>query len=816
MPARCRRYKGGIMQQPGAALCHNVRMNSDWRKRKKSACMAAAIVLAAMMSAMFLQTVAAAAAVPAKGKVVLLIVDRVGVGEFPGEETPFCARLARDWSIGLMSTRTGESNGGYDTGAGYVSLGAGIRARGAADSRLCFNSWESFTGYAGDPTAADFYEEYSGEVAPESGVVCLGWQEVKRRNEEDDKDKNVGLLGKLLAESGLEVAVVGNTDTGGRVCRLAPLVCCDPAGAVPMGDVSDRTVVFEPGWTGGYRTRIDRLLEESARLLTGADMLVVQTGDTGRLYSEEGNTDEEFLEAERREALRGVDRVAGSLCEMLDLESSLLVILSPEPPSSGKKEGNYLTPCVIAGGGFGTGMLSSLSTRTPGIVSNSDFLPTVLEFYGIEVPVEVSGSAMSAEEAGGALEYLRKLDSQLVVTRKARWPVLITYVAIGLLTLILAALCTPVLRSKVGWPRRPERLARFLAPLCVVLLAAPLSFIVVSAFSYSGYVFPMIFCCAFSVVVGLGAWLMARGRPILDPVVSICLLTGGVIVVDLVMGGRLLMLPLFGVSTLEGMRFFGLTNTIAGLLIAMSIWAAAGLAGGAPTLVLPPEPPIPAFPPEGGRSRANRWTLMIVLPVVSLVVGLGVLGANIGGFITAIVTVLLFLMVTSERGLTGWRIAMVGLITAAGTALVILVDTLFFRTHAGRAVMAGSGGFLPMIERKVSIQIDEINFFLVPSLILLFTVVAAALWIRRPRSFWTELWKNDGPRSAALFALLFGGIIAVVFNDTGIAMLAAMMVVTTLALAYYVTSAVRPFQLPADIDPYEAEGLAGADATPAG
>ena len=792
------------MQQPGVTLCHNIRMRSNRGKRKKSACMAAAIVLAALMSVMFLQTVAAAAAVPAKGKVVLLIVDRVGVGEFPGEETPFCAKLAREWSIGLMSTRTGEGGGGYDTGAGYVSLGAGIRARGAADSRLCFNSGESFTGYAGNPTAADFHEEYTGEAAPGSGVVCLGWQEVKRRNEGDDRDKNVGLLGKLLVESGLEVAVVGNTDTGERVCRLAPLVCCDPEGAVPMGDVSDRTVVLEPGWTGGYRTDIDRLLEESARLLTDVDMLVVQTGDTGRLYSEEGKTDEEFLEAERREALRGVDRVARELCGMLDLESSLLVILSPEPPCSGRKEGNYLTPCVIAGGGFGTGMLSSMSTRTPGIVSNSDFLPTVLGFYGIEAPVEVSGSAMSAVEAEGALEYLRKLDSQLVVTRKARWPVLITYVAIGLLTLILAALCTPVLRAKVGWPRGPERLARFLAPLCVVLLTAPLSFLVVSAFSYGGYVFPMIFCCAFSVVVGLGVWLMTRRRPRLDPVVSICLLTGGVIVVDLVIGGRLLMLPLFGVSTLEGMRFFGLTNTIAGLLIAMSIWAAAGLVGGK----------IPA-------SGANRWTLMIALPAVSLVVGLGVLGANIGGFIAAIVTVFLFLMVTSKRGLTGWRIALIGLITTAGTALVVLVDTLFFRTHAGRAIIAGSGGFLPMIERKVSIQIDEISFFLVPSLILLFAVVAAALWIRRPRSFWTELWKNDRQRSAALFALLFGGLIAVVFNDTGIAMLAAMMVVTTLALAYYVTSDARLFQLPAAIDPYEAEGPAGTNirgttATPAG
>ncbi|MBU4490810.1 MAG: hypothetical protein KKE79_09285 [Actinobacteria bacterium] len=764
-------------------------MRFDRWKPKKRARTPAALVLAALLTVVLLPSACAAvAAVPAEGKVVVLIVDRVGVGEFPGEETPFCYRLAREWSVGLMSTRTAEGRGGYDTGAGYVTLGAGARARGATDSRLCFNSGERFTGYGRAARAGEFFAGFSGEEAPEQGVVCLGWQEVKRRNKEDARDGNVGLLGRELAESGREVAVVGNTDSDECVRRMAPLICADPSGAVPLGDVSTRTAVLEPGWTGGYRTDTDRLLEESARLLAGADLLVVQTGDTGRLDSQEGNADADYLEAERREALRGVDRVARELCGMLDLESSLLIILSPEPSYSGRKEDNYLTPCIIAGGDFGTGMLSSGSTRTRGIISNTDFLPTVLDFYGIEVPVEVSGSAMAVEEAEGTLENLRKLDSQLVVTRKARWPVVITYTAIGLLTLILAALCTPALGAKVGWPRGPERLARFLAPLCVVLLAAPLSFLAVSAFSYSGYVFPTAFCCAFSVVVGLGAWLLARGRLRLDPVVSLCLLTGGVIVVDLALGGRLLMLPLLGASTLEGMRFFGLTNIIAGLLIAMSIWAAAGLAGG-------------KAPPSG----AGGFPL-IALPAVSLVVGLGVLGANIGGFITALATVLLFLMATSQRGLTRWRIALVPLITAAGTALVILVDTLFFYTHAGRAVTAGAGGFLPMVERKVSIQIDEISFFLLPSLILLFTVVAAALWIRRPRSFWSGLWESDRPRAAALFALLFGGLVAVVFNDTGIAMLAAMMLVTTLALAYYVTSATGPFELPAVIDPYQAEG----------
>jgi hypothetical protein len=301
-----------------------------------------------------------------------------------------------------------------------------------------------------------------------------------------------------------------------------------------------------------------------------------------------------------------------------------------------------------------------------------------------------------------------------------------------------------------------------------VLLAAPLSFIAVSAFSYGGYLFPALFCAAFSLVVGGGVWLLQRRRPRMDPVVGICLLTASVVLVDLLLGGKLVVLPLLGGSALEGMRLYGLTNTLVGLLLAVSVWGVAGLAG---RRVLEP--------------GAARWIVFLLLLTLSFAIGFGALGANAGGFITALATTLTFFAATSERGFTGWRTAFIVLATIAGTAVMILVDSVFIHTHAGRVVTGGADKLLPLVQRKLMIQLGQISFFLVPALILIAAVVAMALWLRRRDSFWRKRWSDQKLETATLFSLVVGGLVALVFNDTGVAMLGVMAAITVLAMSYY-------------------------------
>ncbi len=729
------------------------------------------ITVAVIMMLAFIQVPASGSTAGLKGKLVVLIVDRVGVADFPTTDTPFCLSLARRRSFGMMVTHTAERENGKepDLGADYVTLGAGARARGALGAPLSFNSSERPAGYGGTRTAGELFRGFTGGSAPRDGVVCLGYTQVARNNEGAGTGENVGLMGRLLREGGFEAAALGNCDSLQKVVRLAPLVCCDESGVVPLGDVSDNTAVLAPGSPGGYRTRYARLLAESRRLLAASDLLVVDTGETGRIDRESGNMDPGLLARERAAALRRVDRFAREMTSMLDLDSSLLLVVTPGAPMEAREEGNYLTPFIAAGRGFGRGLLTSRSARRPGLVNNVDFLPTVLGHFDLAVPSGVVGSEMKTTNGpADQVGYLEDLNAQFGVTRKARWPIVVTYLSLVLLTICLAALCLPAASRRLGWPRDLGRAARATGVAAVVLLAGPLSFLVVSAFRYGGYTFPVVFCAAFTLVVGLGAWLLQRGRPRMDPVVALCLLTAAVIVADLSFGGRLVMMPLLGVSALEGMRFYGLTNTLAGLLLATSLWGISGLWGG------------------GALERgAARWLLLLALLGLSFVVGFGALGANVGGFIAALATSLTFFVATSKRGFTLWRTAGVALATAAGTGVMILLDSVLAHTHAGKLVSGGGGGFISLVQRKLVIQFGQISFFLLPALVLMAAVVAMALWLRRPDSFWRKRWEEEKLQTATLFSMVVGSLVALVFNDTGVAMLGVMTLVTVLAMIYY-------------------------------
>ena len=702
-----------------------------------------------------------------RGKVVILVIDRTGPGDITPEGTPFLAGLANRWSSGMMVTRTGERDTGRgpDTGAACVTLGAGTRARGAAGAELSFDRDELLVG-AGHATSAGSYARLAtGAAPPARGSVCLGMAAVVAANAGGGTSDSVGLLGRELARSGKVAAVAGNQDSWAVPVRGSALIASGPGGTVPRARLAGLTR-RAPRRPGGVVTDTERLLAASRELLSRSDMLVVDSGDTGRADRERLLTGADALASERAGALRRADTFASRLAEEIDLERSLLLVVSPAAPAEARMKGDFATPFIAAGKGFSRGLVTSPSTRRAGFVNNTDLAATVLEFFGLPAPPQPVGAAMNTAGTapGGAtnLEYTVELDRQYVVTRKARWPVVLAYLACVAVFLVLSLACVPAVGARLGIERRLPALMRFLRPAGVVLLAVPASFLLVSAFSFNGWVFPLVFCAAYALVIGLAAYFAAgsEGRP--DAVTLVCLLSAGVMVVDLLFGGRLLMFPLLGSSVQDGMRFFGISNAVSGMLIAYGVFGAVGLARDSVC----------------ARGPA-RWAVFAGLAVLAFFVGFGLLGGDFGGFVTTAVTGLVLFFATAGGRFERRRMAAVvgGAIGAA--AVLVMADALFLHTHTSQALSAGSQQVFGIIGRKAVILLAQIRSVLVFALVMVASVVAIVLWMRRPGSFWEARWRSDRAFTSSLFALLCGSIVALLLNDTGIGMMGTMLMVAT-------------------------------------
>jgi hypothetical protein len=715
-----------------------------------------------------------AAAPAGTGKVVVLVVDRIGPGDINPATAPFLSGLATRWSTGVMVTHSAEKENGKepDLGADYETLAAGVRAEGAKDASLSLDAGEAMADGRSTVTAAAYYRQVTGARVPADGVACLGFPRLRINNAPDGNEDDMGRLGGLLKKAGKTVAVAGNQDSFRRRVRLAPLVASDAAGVVALGRVAGM-MVPDASAPGGYNTDMAALLAESRRLLGRSDVLVIDTGDTGRVDREWANTGEGALAAERAEALGRVDRFASALVRDIDLDRSLLLVVSPGAPQEARLKGDYLTPFIAAGKGFSEGLLTSGSTRRAGIVNNTDFLATVLDHYGIGVPSSSAGSAMETAgrkpRPGGQLMFLRDLDERFTVTREVRTPVVLGYLLLVGVFLLMSLACLRPVAARLKGERWRGPLMRFLAPASGVIAAAPLAFLLVGAVRFSGLALPLAFCTAYALVVGLGAWFVARHNRRVDPFTLVCLFSSGVILLDLLFGGQLLVLPLLGSNSLEGMRFFGISNVVAGYFLASAVWGISGLAG-------------PAA--RDGRARAQ---VLVALGAVSFAIGFGLLGANFGGFIAAAATTLVLYFALSEKGFSGWRVPAIAGITVAGTALMVLTDSLFVHAHAGHAVAAGRARFLPLVGHKMLILLGQIKSVLFLAILLIAAVIALVLWMRGPSLLWRESWRVSPEFTAALFAISIGSVVALLFNDTGLTMMGTMMLVTIPAVTFHFT-----------------------------
>ena len=212
----------------------------------------------------------------------------------------------------------------------------------------------------------------------------------------------------------------------------------DRLGRIWHGRLEEELTSVDSRYPFGVRTDYARLAQE---ILAAEERVVVaDLGDPLRF-----DRYRELLLPEQREVARAVMVAeAGRFVEELAArrpEGAVILLLSPYPGEQAAREGKWLSPVFCLG--LEEGLLTSATTRWPGIITNMDVAPTVLELLGLSHNHPFIGRAAWVEPSEHAPERLDAVAVRIEVL--SRWRGLI----LRLLVLGQIAIYTAVLLCSV-------------------------------------------------------------------------------------------------------------------------------------------------------------------------------------------------------------------------------------------------------------------------------------------------------------------------------------------------------------------------------
>lgn len=718
--------------------------------------MAAALLVSLCLVAYLGSTAAAAgAARPAlQRRAVLLVLDGVGLQDLVAAGPPnFQRLLAQRGAIAAANVRPA---GSYLPESGYASLGAGTRAYGSPTAGLVLEASEL---YQGEPAGVVF-ERNTGFRARPGNLVNLDLPRLLALNEEADHPITVGALGQALRQAGKRVALLGQADDSEAPSRLAGYIAMDERGIIPFGSVGAELARRDPAFPTGRRTAYDRLREEFRNLYAHADLVVVETGDTARLRLHSESLTPDQAARFRLRALRWFDAFLGELAKIVDWDRTLVLVAVPGPSAEAMARNELLTFVAAFGPNLQPGLLSSPTTRRPGLVTGSDVAPTILDWLGVPLPLSMTGRPLASQPFLNPLPALLAFEQKAVATYTERPPVLKGYVILQII-FILGSLTALFLA-----PRLPGEAATVLRYGLASLTAVPLALLLLPLAQTGVLALDVLLLLGLTGALVLLARLLSRSLPL--SFVLIYLGTAFAIVVDVALAARLGRASFLGYDPLGGARYYGLGNEYMGVLLGATVTGCAALLDLRPSL-----------------HSYWRWLVLAPLAVAALFIGLSAFGANLGGFLGAVATLLAAWLVF--RGRRVWFRSLL-ILAAAGVALVavvVAVDVLrpdAGTSHVGLLVRqiaaAGPGALYTVASRKLAMNFRLLHY--TPWADGLVTFIAGlGVLLYRPVGLLSRIVRVHPCFIQGFWAALAGTAVVFFVNDSGVVAAATFMLYPT-------------------------------------
>lgn len=728
-------------------------------------------------------------------QVILLTLDKITLQDLLCHAGPELKALLNRSAVALMNVNTAGNPG---TDSGYLTLGAGSRLLGNWTTGQAFNREESLSG---EGTVEALYRRHTGKTeSPPGEILHLYSGALQRLNEQRPYPACVGALGEALSNAGLGVAVLGNADNGNPK-RQVVTIAMDKAGNVAYGDVSSALLQERADFPFGRGCDPEAYCEVFESLQQKVSLFVMEWGDTSRL---DGYL--ERLPAERRGALLQasllqLDQFLKSIKPYLDKRTSLLLV-TPSPPNAAFAAGQRLTPAVWCSADSAQGgVLTSATTRRPGLITNIDIAPSILQYLGVNSATFFFGAPLKVLPQKNHLQKLLVLAERIARIHNQR-PAIIKGYILAQIILLLGGLAGLIYRFKPTVILRPGLYALLFFPLAL-LLAPSLPF-----FPAGPLYINVLVLLSLTVLLTAGTLLFFRK---LMPLFSF---TGSLVFVlltlDLCLGAHLNSRSFLGYDPVGGARFYGLGNEFMGILIGAFILGFGSLT----SLVFRQE----KLNLQGRRiqNRAGvfftTWLFILLSFFVLFLLASPRYGANFGGAVTAGVALAVtwggMLALLRQKGyslLPGRYCRVKGsgpapflfpqkILLWAGFGLVTVAFLYFLNTarhadavvsHVGRTwELVRSHGWQELFnvaQRKMEMNLKLLRYSLWSRVFFLFTFLITLLYFY-PVGLTRQLFKDEPGFKLALGGIIAGSLTAFFVNDSGVVAAATTMLYGALPL----------------------------------
>ncbi len=483
----------------------------------------------------------------------------------------------------------------------------------------------------------------------------------------------------------------------------------------------------------------------------------------------------------RTAALRAADSAAGQLIASVPAGTRVIVA------GLGDDAKVQLRAIIVAGPGFGPGVLAASSTRQPGIVTSTDLTPTMLSWRGAGLATGLAGSVLQRTGRSSLDSAVRMLIGQDTAAQVYVSTVGWFFLSYGVAEAVAMALVGWLLRGDEPGRRR-RRVAAY-RTAGVSGAAVPAGLFLASLVPWPELAHPAL------VLYGLGlAWaaviavVALRGpwrRSTLGSPGFVCAVTAAIIGLDVMTGSHLQLGTPFGLSAVEAGRFYGIGNNALGVYAPASILCAAwaglsalrGRAGSAAGT--------DQEPAASARRRAVLAAGIIALTLV-IICGWPQFGTKVGGTI-ALVPAFLILI----AGLAGIRISprIFLLVLVSGLAVIALIAVVSYNfPSAGPSDISNfvrqilHGDALSILHRKASANVGSLTETWFTPVVPLVVIVTGAMlaWPGRTRQrTLARAMRAEPVLRHILAAVWVAGLLGWLADDSGVSVTAAAM---TLAL----------------------------------